>query len=344
MAETNNKRKAPSKRKPAPRSSSAEKGQRPGSSLGTTRMQPSEGARRRTGAASGAGATRRSSTQRTRSSAAPTSRRNTSYRSERAEPSSGSQQGEQASNRPGSARQEKSSGLSQDVRRATADPRKPAAASGQAAAQGFFTGKRRIAIIGVAVAIVLIIVISLASTVCQADRNKLNACEQWRGTIRQACLDCQLDEQWVDTLIALMAVESGGDVDVQSVAGVQHDIMQAAEGKYGKIVKNGSKKYKVDAQTPEASIYAGVKEFQNNYNTWKEYLNGIGVSEYGEIQLLVQGYNFGSEGWYKWCKKNNVTSYTVEKAQEYSDTQMPEEAKGTPTHAEKWLKFYEMLR
>ena len=181
-------------------------------------------------------------------------------------------------------------------------------------------------------------------TFCQADDSKLKECEKWRATVNQACVACKVDEQWVDALLALMAVESGGNTDVASVEGVTGDIMQAAEGKYGKIVKNGSEKYGVRAQTPEASIYAGVLEFKQNYKKWKKYLNGIGVSETGEIQLVVQGYNFGAAGWFDWCKARGIKTYSVDSAQEYSDTQMPEGAKGTPTHAEKWLVFYKKLR
>lgn len=333
MDEREDKRSTPSKRKPAQRSS-AGGAQRSGTSLGTTRMQPSKDAQRRSPSAS----SRRASSASSRSAAA--SRSGGPRRSAPARRSASADSSRRSASR------ERRTELSRDVRKSLADPRKPAAAiDGEAVASGgFFSGKRRIAIVAVVAAIALIVLISLASSFCQADNNKIKACEQWRSTVRQACMDCKLDEQWTDSILALMAVESGGDVDVESVTGAQHDIMQAAEGKYGKYVLKGSKKYDVQANTPEASIYAGVKEFKYNYDLWKKYLNGIGPSETGEIQLVIQGYNFGGKGWYKWCKKNNVTTYTVEKAQEYSDTQMPEEAKGTPNHAEKWFKYYELIR
>lgn len=202
-------------------------------------------------------------------------------------------------------------------------------------------GRKAIAI--VVVLVLLVGALALLNVYCQNSNNKLKLCEHWRSTVRQACLDTNLDEQWVDSLLALMAVESGGKVDVTSVEGVEGDVMQAAEGAYGDIVKKGSRKYGVTAETPEASIYAGALEFKQNLKLWKKYLKGVGVSETGEIQLIVQGYNFGADGWYNWCKKNKVKTYTVEKAQEYSDTMMPENAKGTPTHGEKWLGFYKII-
>ena len=119
--------------------------------------------------------------------------------------------------------------------------------------------------------------------------------------------------------------------------------MQAAEGAYGKIVKKGSKKYGVRAQTPEASIYAGALEFKANLKLWRDYLDGITPNDSDKIQLVVQGYNFGADGWHSWCKKNGITAYSVDVAQEYSDTQMPEDAKGTPAHAEKWLSAYKKI-
>lgn len=205
-------------------------------------------------------------------------------------------------------------------------------------------GKRLRRAIAIVVALALAAgALALLNVYCSIDNNRLKLCEQWRSTVRQACLDTNLDEQWVDALLALMAVESGGKTDVQSVLGVEGDIMQAAEGAYGEIVKNGSRKYGAKAETPEASIYAGVLEFKQNLKLWKKYLNGVGVSETGEIQLIVQGYNFGADGWYNWCKKNKIKTYSVEKAQEYSDTMMPDDAKGTPTHGEKWLNFYHMI-
>ena len=64
---------------------------------------------------------------------------------------------------------------------------------------------------------------------------------------------------------------------------------------------------------------------------------------YKRQQLVIQGYNFGADGWFAWCKQRNVHAYTVELAREYSETKMPADAKGTPTHAQKWLTAYDAI-
>lgn len=192
-----------------------------------------------------------------------------------------------------------------------------------------------------------IIVVGLGiyqSATCSNDDSKLRACEQWRSAVQSSAEEVKLGAEWTDAILAAMYVESGGDPDVESVEGVRGDILQAAEGAYGDIVKNGSEEYGVAAQTPEASICAGCLEFKQNLKLWNTYLNGIQPDDSEKIQLVIQGYNFGAEGWYRWCKKRGITSYSVEAAQEYSETQMPADAKGTPTHAEKWLKAYEKIR
>lgn len=183
-----------------------------------------------------------------------------------------------------------------------------------------------------------------AALISQNDNAKYAACEQYRSTVQQACKDCDLDPDWTDCLLAAMLVESGGDKEVKSVLNVKNDIMQAAEGAYGWIVKNGWPKQSIKAQTIEASVYAGVMEFKQNLDLWEDYLGPITPDDTTEIELVIQGYNFGAEGWLAWCKAKGVRAYTVELAQEYSDTKMPADAKGTPTHAQKWLAAYETIR
>lgn len=199
----------------------------------------------------------------------------------------------------------------------------------------------RIVAIIAAMALFLFAATNVAS--CQLTNSKYAAVEKWRGTVATACTDCELGDEWTDAILAAMYVESGGDEDVESVEGVKHDIMQAAEGKYGDIVKTGSSRYGVKAQTCEASIYAGVLEFKQNLELWHDYFGGITPQDAGEVQLVIQGYNFGAVGWYKWCKANGITEYSVELAKKYSDEKMPANAKGTPTHAEKWLTAYERI-
>lgn len=199
----------------------------------------------------------------------------------------------------------------------------------------------RIAVIIAAMAVFLFIATNAVT--CQVTNGKYAAVEKWRGTVSQACVDCGLGREWTDAILAAMYVESGGDEDVHSVEGVKHDIMQAAEGKYGDIVKSGSSRYGVKAQTCEASIYAGVLEFKQNLELWHDCFESITPQDSKEVQLVIQGYNFGAVGWHRWCKANDITEYTVELAQKYSSEKMPEDAKGTPTHAEKWLTAYERI-
>ena len=161
--------------------------------------------------------------------------------------------------------------------------------------------------------------------------------------MQQACKDCGLDTDWTDCLLAAMVVESGGDKNVRSVLNVEGDIMQAAEGAYGWIVMNGWPERGIAAESPEASIYAGVMEFKQNLQLWEGYLGTITPNDATEIQLVIQGYNFGADGWFAWCKQRNVHAYTVELAREYSETKMPADAKGTPTHAQKWLTAYDAI-
>ena len=193
-------------------------------------------------------------------------------------------------------------------------------------------------------AFVLVFCLALACTgTYTTTLARYDSVEQWRALTQRACEDCGLGEEWADVILALMYIESGGDEDVESVTGVQHDIMQAAEGAYGSIVTDGSQDYGVQAETCAASIYAGVLEFAASLELWEAYLGSIEPTDTAAVQLVVQGYNFGASGWCAWCEENGVTAYSVEVAQEYSEEQMPEGAKGTPTHAKKWLSAYETI-
>ncbi len=195
-------------------------------------------------------------------------------------------------------------------------------------------------IIGVIGIVAIITVLGGVAVVFQNDSSKYAATEQWRPFVTEACNDCGLDPQWTDCLLAAIVIESGGKEGVNSVMGVEGDIMQAAEGAYGWIVTEGWPEHAVAAQTPEASIYAGVMEFKQNLELWKSYLGEFTPEDTTEIQLVIQGYNFGADGWFAWCKNRGIRAYTVDLAREYSDTVMPEGAKGTPTHAQKWLNAY----
>lgn len=196
------------------------------------------------------------------------------------------------------------------------------------------------------IVIVLVAVIAIAGAAALISQNetaKFAACEQYRPVVTQACKECELSTGWTDTILAAMFVESGGDKYVKSVLGYEGDVMQAAEGAYGWVVRDGWPEHHVQAETTGASIYAGVLEFKQNLELWEDYLGPITPEDTTEIQLVIQGYNFGADGWHAWCKQRDVRAYTVELAREYSETKMPANAKGTPTHAQKWLDAYEVI-
>lgn len=191
--------------------------------------------------------------------------------------------------------------------------------------------------------VVVIALVGAAAVIFQNDSSKYSASEQWRPVVSDACTENGLDAAWTDCLLAVMVIESGADENVESVLGVHGDIMQAAEGAYGWIVTDGWPDHALAPETPEASIYAGALEFKQSLELWESYLGPITPEDTTEIQLVIQGYNFGSDGWFTWCKNRDIHAYTVELAREYSNTQMPQDAKGTPTHAQKWLDSYKII-
>lgn len=195
-------------------------------------------------------------------------------------------------------------------------------------------------------ALAIIVIIACAGTaafIFQNDSAKYSSSEQWRPVVANACVNCGLDPQWTDCLLAIMVIESGANENVDSVTGADGDMMQAAEGAYGWVVKEGWPDHGIAAETPEASIYAGVMEFKQSLELWESWLGKITPEDTTEVQLVIQGYNFGADGWFNWCKKRDARAYTVELAQEYSDSEMPADAKGTPTHAQKWLNSYKII-
>lgn len=168
------------------------------------------------------------------------------------------------------------------------------------------------------------------------------AVELWRGACRQACIDVIGDEGWTDLMLAMMAQESGGRLDVQCFPGGarRQDIMQACEGAFGSWIVDGGGPYNLEPCTPRASIYAGTAELKQNLDMWRGYLGGIEPSEVDKVKLVVQGYNFGASGWYRWNVRHGYSSYELSRAQNYSDAVMPAGAKGTPAHAELVMRYY----
>lgn len=254
-----------------------------------------------------------------------------------------------ATNAKGTARP-KAAGAGGTTRRATSTStrkhttRPTQAKKATGAALALKRKKRTMRIIAIALAVVVAIACIWRIGTWHVFDAKYADCEKWRDVATQACIDCELGEQWTDAVLAAMVVESSGDLAVESVLGVKNDIMQAAEGAWGWIVIDGWPERGLEAETPQASIYAGVLEFKQNLELWNSYLEGITPEQPEKVQLVIQGYNFGADGWFRWCEDNEVRAYDVDIARRYSDEEMPSDAKGTPTHAAKWLDAYERIR
>ena len=179
--------------------------------------------------------------------------------------------------------------------------------------------------------------------------------EQWRPTVETACKDAGLDTKWVDTVLAMMQVESGGDVSVGSVVGAGEDVMQAGEGCAG--VNAGSKSVialgasglaawditpsqPVYANTATASIYAGVIETKLTVDMFEGWLGPINVNNADVVALIAQGYNYGPDGWFQYCYANGVTAWTYEASLGYQYSH----GGGTADHGQKVIDAYVAAR
>ena len=175
--------------------------------------------------------------------------------------------------------------------------------------------------------------------------------ECWRSTVETACIDCGLDTKWVDTILAMMETETGGNVDTSSVTGAAHDIMQAAEGMAG--VNAGAKdvidygamglvawditpSIGFDGNTCTASIYAGVIETKYNVELWEDWLGPINVDDASKVALIAQGYNYGADGWFRYCCNHGVTDWNIDSSLAYQYNM----GGGTATHGQKVMGFY----
>ena len=182
-----------------------------------------------------------------------------------------------------------------------------------------------------------------------------DAVEQWRPTVETACKDAGLDTKWVDTVLAMMQVESGGDASVGSVVGAGEDVMQAGEGCAG--VSAGSKSVialgadglavwgitpsqPVYANTATASIYAGVIETKLTVDMFEGWLGPINVNNADVVALIAQGYNYGPDGWFQYCYANGVTAWTYEASLGYQYSH----GGGTADHGQKVIDAYVAAR
>lgn len=196
------------------------------------------------------------------------------------------------------------------------------------------------------------------------------ACAALRPDVEAVCTEVFGDDRWADLVLAIMAAESGGSLDVETAAGasyvrcpggcgtplssVRQDVMQAAECAYGPIVVHGANagaavtcapslgtwQYgDAPASTALASIYAGVLYLRDGLSMWSGYLGEIGPDDIDAIALVVQGYNYNMSRWFSWCKSHGVTAYTLEASQQFQAT-LPAGYKGTADHATRVLAFY----
>lgn len=157
-------------------------------------------------------------------------------------------------------------------------------------------------------------------------------CEKRRKIVRKYCKKYKIP-QYEDAVLALMMIESGGS---------EPDPMQAAEGSDGYCIKTKTDTHSISPNGfstghAECSIRAGVLELKKNLNA----THCKGPADIRNLQIAIQGYNFGS-AWIPWIQKHG-NKYSVKKASEYSSMiqqRLGLRSYGTPTHAKKFMKYY----
>lgn len=200
--------------------------------------------------------------------------------------------------------------------------------------------RKKILIIVLVPVILLLLILMAASSLVTIEFNSntttspLSAeVEAWRPLVQQYCELYGIGE-YTDLALALMQAESSGH---------EPDPMQAAEGAYGmyclQTQDNSGGHVRAPGGIPEGhgecSINAGVQELRDAL----EKADVESPYDIDHIKVAIQGYNYGMDRWIKWIKEHGGV-YTLELSQEYSDTMMPEGAKGTPNHAEKVMQYY----
>lgn len=197
--------------------------------------------------------------------------------------------------------------------------------------------KRLIAVILIPIIFLIVVLIagsSLFSTFSGTASSPLSdEVEAWRPMVKQYCEKYQI-EDYTDLALALMQAESSGS---------EPDPMQAAEGAYGlyclKTKNTAGGHSRIPGGIPsghsECSINAGIQELRD------ALLKADVESPYDidHIKVAIQGYNYGMDRWINWIKQHGG-KYTLPLSQEYSNTMMPANAKGTPDHAEKVMRYY----
>lgn len=153
--------------------------------------------------------------------------------------------------------------------------------------------------------------------------------EAYRSLITSLCeeYNTQPDDlnlpDYVNAALAFIQIETGGRGT---------DPMQASECGYNTQYPNRPNAI-TDA---EYSCRCGIQYMRDAFILFEVE----GPEDYDKMAAAAQGYNFGIQGWYVWIKERNNCKYTVELAREYSRDKMPANAKGTPTHGQKFLNAY----
>lgn len=210
---------------------------------------------------------------------------------------------------------------------------------------GLFSGLlKKLAFFGIVVFVfmILVIIIGVVSTISDDSSSNSNnsaysydssggypdTVEAYRPLITKLCDEYNTSPDklylpdYVNAMLALIQIESGG---------LGTDPMQASECGYNTEYENAPNAIK-DA---EYSCRCGVQYARDAFIQFSVE----SASDFDRMAAAVQGYNFGITGWYNWISKRGG-KYTVELAKEYSDTMMPANAKGTPTHGQKFLNAY----
>lgn len=140
--------------------------------------------------------------------------------------------------------------------------------------------------------------------------------EHYRHVAEDALKSNGLDKKWANTILAMIRVESDGDIYVDD----EQDIMQAKEGEAGDIVRDGLPG-KCRGCTPESSIYAGVSEFSSCISDFREYLgHDPSPDNESDIALLTQGYNYGHRGWFMYLGDNGISEWSLEASENYQSS------------------------
>lgn len=127
-----------------------------------------------------------------------------------------------------------------------------------------------------------------------------SACEAYRSQIEETASAYGMTE-YADLILALMMQESSGQGP---------DVMQSSEGAFNTLYP----------QVPGGitdvsySIQCGIQEL-------KYSMDKAGVkspTDFKNIRLALQGYNFGADSYFSYLEDNNITSWSFESAKEFA--------------------------